>query len=113
MHRDCADVPVDGHRAAHGGSVSRALGSGRWVTHVALVHDYLTQRGGAERVVLTLLEAFPDAPLYTSFFDPDSTFPQFADHDVRTLPINRIEFLRRRHRLALPLLAPAFSSCHV
>jgi len=34
--------------------------------NVALVHDYLTQRGGAERVVLSLTRAFPDAPLYTS-----------------------------------------------
>jgi hypothetical protein len=28
---------------------------------VALVHDYLTQRGGAQRVVLALTRAFPDA----------------------------------------------------
>jgi len=76
---------------------------------VALVHDYLTQRGGAERVVLSMLEAFPDAPVYTAFFEPSLTFPEFPAERVRTLPLDRLRPLRRRHRLALPLLAAAFS----
>jgi glycosyltransferase involved in cell wall biosynthesis len=80
---------------------------------VALVHDYLTQRGGAERVVLSLTRAFPDAPLYTSLYDPAGTFPAFADVDVRPLPLNAIATLRHRHRLALPLLAPAFSRLEI
>jgi glycosyltransferase involved in cell wall biosynthesis len=83
------------------------------MTRVALVHDYLTQRGGAERVALTMLDAFPGAPLYTSLYEPDSTFPEFAAHDIRTLPLNAIGVLRRHHRFALPFLAPAFSSCRI
>ena len=42
---------------------------------VSVVHDYVTQRGGAERVVLAMLEAFPRAPLYTSLYEPERTFP--------------------------------------
>jgi glycosyltransferase involved in cell wall biosynthesis len=80
---------------------------------VALVHDYLTQRGGAERVVLSMQKAFPDAPLYTSLYDPETTLPGFRGTDVRTLSINRVGALRRNHRLALPLLAPAFSRLRV
>lgn len=80
---------------------------------VALVHDYLTQRGGAERVVLALTRAFPDAPLYTSLYEPSATFPEFACVDVQTLALNRLASLRDRHRLALPLLAPAFSRLHL
>ncbi len=80
---------------------------------VALVHDYLTQRGGAERVVLSLLRAFPDAPLYTSLYLPEGTFHEFREADVRTLDLNRIPTLRRNHRLALPLLAAAFSRLRV
>ena len=76
---------------------------------VALVHDYLTQRGGAERVVLSLARAYPDAPLHTSLYDADGTFPDFAELDIRPLAIDRIGVLRSRHRLALPVLAPAFS----
>ena len=80
---------------------------------VALVHDYLTQRGGAERVVLALADAFPAAPIHTSLYDPDGTFPEFADLDVHTLSIDRVKTLRTHHRLALPVLAPAFSRLHV
>ncbi len=80
---------------------------------VALVHDYLTQRGGAERVVLSLTRAFPEASLYTSLYDPEGTFPEFDAVEVRTLPIDRITPLRRHHRAALPLLAPSFSHLRI
>jgi glycosyltransferase involved in cell wall biosynthesis len=56
-----------------------------------------------------MLKAFPNAPLYTSFYQPDGTFPEFRSADVRPLPLDHIGVLRRHHRLALPLLAPAFS----
>jgi glycosyltransferase involved in cell wall biosynthesis len=80
---------------------------------VALVHDYLTQRGGAERVVLSMAAAFPEAPLHTSLYDPAGTFPAFSEVDVRPLPLNRAPFLRTHHRAALPFLAPAFSRLQV
>jgi glycosyltransferase involved in cell wall biosynthesis len=80
---------------------------------VALVHDYLTQRGGAERVVLALAATFPVAPIYTSLYDPAGTFPEFSPLDVRTLPLNRVAPVRAHHRLALPVLAPAFSRLQV
>lgn len=83
------------------------------VSDVAIVHDYLTQRGGAERVVLSMMRAFPEAPLYTSLYAPDRTFPEFADADIRTLPLNSWSLFRNHHRLALPLLAPAFSRLEV
>jgi glycosyltransferase involved in cell wall biosynthesis len=80
---------------------------------VAIAHDYLTQCGGAERVVLSLLKAFPDAPLYTSLYEADRTFPEYTSHAVRTLPLDRLGVLRRNHRWALPLLAPSFSRLRV
>ncbi len=80
---------------------------------LALVHDYLTQQGGAERVVLALATAYPGAPLYTSLYDPRGTFPGFAGHQINTLPLDRVGILRHHHRLALPLLAPAFSRLRV
>jgi glycosyltransferase involved in cell wall biosynthesis len=75
---------------------------------VVVAHDYLTQRGGAERVVLAMMHAFPAAPVYTSLYDDRATFPEFREVDVRTTWLERVPPLRRRHRLALPLLAPAF-----
>ncbi len=80
---------------------------------VAIVHDYLTQRGGAERVVLAMHRAFPAAPIYTSLYEPDLTFPEFRDLDVRPSYLNRSRMLRRQHRLALPLLAHSFSQLQI
>ncbi len=74
---------------------------------VAIAHDYLTQRGGAERVVLAMLEAFPQALLYTMLYDPDGTFPEFRHHRILTSPFDRFGFLRRNHRYAYPFLAPS------
>ncbi len=71
---------------------------------VAIAHDYLTQRGGAEKVVLAISRAFPEAPIYTLLFDPDGTYPEFADRDIRVSPLNRVGPLRRHHRAALPVL---------
>jgi glycosyltransferase involved in cell wall biosynthesis len=77
---------------------------------VAIAHDYLTQRGGAERVVLAMARAFPDAPIYTTLYDPKQTFPEFADLDVRPSRLNKVRFLRRHHRAALPFLPGTISS---
>lgn len=71
---------------------------------VAIAHDYLTQRGGAERVVLAMSRAFPDAPIHTTLYNPSTTFPEFADKNIVVSPLNRVGVLRRHHRLALPLL---------
>ncbi|GAB3578133.1 glycosyltransferase [Calidifontibacter terrae] len=73
---------------------------------IAIAHDYLTQLGGAERVVLSLMKAFPGAPVHTTLYAPDSTFPQFRDADIRVSPLNRIPLVRNNHRAALPVLAP-------
>jgi len=76
---------------------------------VALAHDYATQRGGAERVALLMAEAFPGSPMYTTLYEPATTYPEFAGLDVRTVGLNHVGVLRRHHRAALPFLAPAVS----
>lgn len=80
---------------------------------VAIAHDYLTQRGGAERVVLALMKAFPEAPVYTTLFNPETTFPEFAGARIVTSWLNRIPALRRDHRRALPLLPFAANSLRI
>lgn len=78
---------------------------------IALVHDHLMQRGGAERVALVLARAFPKAPLFTSFYDPASTYPGFEQVDVRPMrALNAVPALRRNFRAAMPLLPAAFSA---
>ncbi|MDO5699865.1 MAG: glycosyltransferase [Bowdeniella nasicola] len=83
------------------------------MSEIAIVHDYLTQRGGAERVVLTLHRMFPDAPIYTLLYDREGTFPEFSDATIHVSALNRWRLLRRDHRRALPLLAPTASHTRV
>ncbi|MCG7421553.1 glycosyltransferase [Micrococcus sp. ACRRV] len=80
---------------------------------VAIAHDYLTQKGGAERVVLALHRMWPDAPIYTTFYDPEGTFPEFKDATIVTSPLNRVGVLRKDPRRALPLLPFASSAMHL
>ncbi len=91
----------------------RPADAGATGPRVAVVHDYLSQRGGAERVVLSMMKAFPQARLITSVYEPSSTFPEFAEYDVETTWLSRVTRLRQDPRLALPLLAPTFSSLEV
>ena len=76
---------------------------------VVIVHDYLTQRGGAERVVLALLKAFPGARLVTSVYNPETTFPEFGKYDIERTWLDRVPAFRADPRRALPLLPAVFS----
>ncbi|OGD34752.1 hypothetical protein A2988_04640 [Candidatus Azambacteria bacterium RIFCSPLOWO2_01_FULL_46_25] len=70
---------------------------------VAFVHDYLTQFGGAERVLLALAELFPGAPLYTLLYDPEKMAPWFAHRDVRASFLRMLpRWAQRRQRWLLP-----------
>ncbi len=52
---------------------------------VALVHDYLNEFGGAERVLLALTEIFPKAPIYTAFVKKNSEgYKRFKDKKIIT-----------------------------
>lgn len=70
---------------------------------VALVHDYLNQMGGAERVVLAFHELFPDAPLYTSIYDPERVDPAFQKMDIRTSFMQQLPLVKKHHQPFLPL----------
>jgi glycosyltransferase involved in cell wall biosynthesis len=67
---------------------------------VAIVCDWLVGIGGAERVVLELHKIYPDAPIYTSQYDPQK-LPWFKDADVRTTWLQK---LPKRLRKFLPVL---------
>lgn len=75
----------------------------------ALVHDYLAQSGGAERVAAALHDLFPGAPLYTSVYDQKATLPCFAGRDIRTSFLQSWPVATRRlHKLALAYYPTAF-----
>ncbi len=57
---------------------------------LAIVHDQLVCRGGAEQVTLAFHKAFPDAPIYTLAYDSEATYPEFRKCDIRTSWFQRI-----------------------
>jgi glycosyltransferase involved in cell wall biosynthesis len=76
---------------------------------VAIVHDYLNQRGGAEKVVLTMSNMWPHAPIYASLYRPASTFAEFRGRDIRTSFLDRVP-VDRGFRNLFPLYPAAFRS---
>ena len=72
---------------------------------VALVHDYLVQYGGAERVLECFAEIFPNAPIFTMVYDKKLMKGVFADKKIITSFLQKIPFVGSHHRL-FPLLMP-------
>jgi glycosyltransferase involved in cell wall biosynthesis len=75
---------------------------------VALVHDYLNQYGGAERVLEALHDLFPEAPVFTSMYDPAAMPPSYRSWDVRTSFMQRLPGVHRHHQIYLPLYPLVF-----
>jgi len=74
---------------------------------IALVHDYLTQRGGAERVFELLCKRFPEADVFTSLYDRQHTV-DLGDRPVHTTFLQSFPGAARYFRLMAPLYYPAF-----
>lgn len=49
---------------------------------MAIIHDMIVDRGGAERVLLYFHEAFPDVPIFTTLYIPDSSYPEFRELNI-------------------------------
>lgn len=75
---------------------------------VAIVHEWLANMGGSEKVVLALHELFPEAPIYTTVFNPDKLPEEFRGLDVRISFIQRLPQARTKYQRYLPLMPTAF-----
>ena len=71
---------------------------------VALVHDYLNQYGGAEKVLEVFAEIFPNAPIYTLVYDPNLVKNILPGKEIRASFLQKIPFTRSHHRLFPPLM---------
>lgn len=71
---------------------------------VALVHDYLNQYGGAEKVLEAFTEIFPDAPIYTLVYDPGLVRRILPGKEIRASFLQKVPFARTHHRLFPPLM---------
>jgi glycosyltransferase involved in cell wall biosynthesis len=73
----------------------------------AIVHYWLLNRRGGEKVVDALCRLLPDADLYTLFADPETFSPEIRQHRVTASFLNP---LRRHYRSLLPLMPLALES---
>jgi len=69
---------------------------------LAIVHDYLNQMGGAEKVVEVFHDMYPSAPIFTSVYIPENVSEKFKTADIRTSFMQKLPFVRKfsRHYLA-------------
>lgn len=74
---------------------------------IALIHDYLTQRGGAERVFELLCKRYPEADIYTSVYDPKETI-DLGERIVNTTILQKIPGAAQNFRVMAPFYFPAF-----
>lgn len=76
----------------------------------AIIHDHLNQIGGAEKVLLVLIEIFPEAPIFTLFYDEKGTEGLFKHVDIRTSFLQKFSLGRLQFRKLLPLMPLAFEN---
>ncbi len=76
---------------------------------VALVHDFLTSLGGAERVLMALHEMYPDAPIYTLAYDRAKTHWLFNGVDIREAKLAK-SLIGRSRKLSLAFLPNAIDT---
>lgn len=70
---------------------------------IAIVHDFLVVRGGAERVLKELCEMYPEAPVYTLLYDEEKMRGMFAGKDIRPSYLQKFpKFLKRHYQWLLP-----------
>lgn len=74
---------------------------------VALVHDYLVQDGGAERVLGVLQDLFPQAPTYVLIYDPKRSHARFRERVIRTSFLDRYPLAHRAYQWYLPFMPMA------
>lgn len=80
---------------------------------VAIVHDYLNQMGGAERVVAVFHKMFPDAPIYTTIVDQNKLLPELEDAVIHTTWMQRIPGILSKFKLFFWLYPFAVRSMNV
>jgi len=84
------------------------------MSDIALVHDALPFWGGAEQVLVSMLEIFPNAPVFTLLYNR----ARFAgtpleNHDIRTSFIDRLPGVYRNHYRYAPLFPLAIEQLDV
>jgi len=77
---------------------------------VALVHDFLLDLRGAERVFLAMCDIWPEADVFTAIYDPEGTEGRFEHRNVHSTFLQRLRPTSRSFRPLLPFYPAAIES---
>jgi glycosyltransferase involved in cell wall biosynthesis len=86
------------------------MAGGSGAPRVALVHDFLLDLRGAERVFSTLCEIWPEADIFTPVYNERGTEGRFAHRTIKTSYLQRLRPTARNFRALLPLYPLAVES---
>jgi len=75
--------------------------------NIALVHEWITNVAGSEKVLLAMKELFPKAPIFTAVFD-EKRAPIFKKFEIHTSFLQNIPFMKKSRELMIPLTPFAF-----
>jgi glycosyltransferase involved in cell wall biosynthesis len=76
---------------------------------VAIVHYWLVNMRGGEKVLEALLELFPEADIYTHVYVPGAVSPLINSHSVYTSYVNKLPFAKCLYRKYMPLMINALN----
>lgn len=77
---------------------------------IAFIQEFLVKLGGAERVLKTLSDLYPEAPIFTLFYQEEKVGKVFPKEKIQGLPLQKLYKLTKRQRLLLPLLPSSIES---
>lgn len=78
--------------------------------NLAIVHEWLTNMGGSERLIINFKELFPEAPIYTTIYNPDNLDDELKNIDVRTSFLQNKRNAKTNHQKFFPFMPAAFES---
>jgi glycosyltransferase involved in cell wall biosynthesis len=70
---------------------------------VAIVADWITNPGGDDKVIWALHKLFPQAPIYTTIYNPKK-MPHYKDAKIHTTYLQKFPFAKTKHQLFVPLM---------
>ncbi|MEG6522891.1 glycosyltransferase [Desulfotomaculum sp. 1211_IL3151] len=74
---------------------------------IAIVHDWLTNMGGAEKIIQLLHKMYPAAPIYTLLYNGDKMPADFQQMDIKTSFLQKLPLAKTKHQLYLQLMPAA------
>lgn len=78
------------------------------MTKIAIAHDWLTNMGGAEKVIINFKQIYKDAPVYTISYNQDNLDDELKNIDVRTSFIQNFPKGNVKHQMYLPFMPMAW-----